>query len=158
MNKRPKLNDDAVIALVSNELSTDVADWVGSQENLKEIRHDLTRALKFSSLDGYDLAKRLDYYDPDTELVNILDDADSMMYSAYNITCRKWVSDNGLFGPEIGASISFAFDGKQIEGEVVNNYDYGQSSVFCESLGHVREGFGTHSVVVNWEDLTEVAK
>jgi len=156
MNKRPKLNDDAVIALVSNELSTDVADWVGSQENLKEIRHDLTRALKFSSLDGYDLAKRLDYYDPDTELVNILDDADSMMYSAYNIICRKWVSDNGLVGPEIGTIVDCIL--KNIKGEVVNNYDYGQSSVFCESLGHVREGLGTHGVVVNWEDLTEVAK
>ena len=158
MNKRPKLNDDAVIALVSNELAINVADWIGSTDDIDQIESDLKKALKYSSLDGYDLAKRLDYYDPDTELVNILDEADSMMYSAYNIICRKWVSDNGLVGPEIGASVSFTFYGKRIEGEVVNNYDYGQSSVFCESLGHVREGFGTHSVVVNWDDLTEVAK
>ena len=131
MNKRPKLNDDAVIALVSNELAINVADWIGSTDDIDQI---------------------------ESELVNILDEADSMMYSAYNIICRKWVSDNGLVGPEIGASVSFTFYGKRIEGEVVNNYDYGQSSVFCESLGHVREGFGTHSVVVNWDDLTEVAK
>lgn len=157
MNKRPKLNDDAVIALVAEELAIKIADWMSNYDDIEEIENDLKRALKYHS-DGYELARELDDYNPDAELVDILDNALDMKLSAHDQVCRRWVSDNGLVGPNIGASVSFTFDGKRIEGEVVNNYDYGQSSVFCESLGHVREGLGTHGVVINWEDLTEVAK
>ena len=157
MNKRPKLNDDAVIALVAEELAIKVAGWIGSTDDIDQIENDLRQVLKFNS-DGYELARELDDYNPDTELVNILDNASCIRYSAYKQICRKWVLDNNFIGPVIGSIVNFIYKGKQIEGEGISNYDYGQSMVYCESLGHVREGGGTHGAGVNWEDLTEIPK
>jgi hypothetical protein len=67
-------------------------DWTGPED---DIRKELTRLIEGRGfLDGYAMAKSLDSWDPNAELVEILDDASIMRSAVRSKTVQAWVNEN----------------------------------------------------------------
>jgi len=125
-----------------------------------DVEGDLCKVLGRSS-DGYELAKALDNlgYSPDAELVEILDETGFLRLNICSRLEEQWVKVSGLTGPAVGSKVRFknVDDRKDYEGEVTENKAAGTSLVFCQALGHAREGMGTRGLHINWENLQETA-
>lgn len=147
MNPRPQRYSKEVNAKVAELLWPKVLTWLEGED--ADIQ-DLVDAVNFNC-DGYAIARELDYdgWDPDSDLVEILDQAEHFRYGVLKDLSILWVKENNLQGPAIGSRVNWPKGPKGATegGEVVENHEDGKSSVkFCQA----------RTYYVPWEDLTVV--
>lgn len=165
---RPDEFHDLVVRRVVEEVLQEVMDWQGStgefnddEDAAEEVRKDLLEAISYGD-DGYGICRDLDSsgWSPDSELVDILDNLE--WHAVTRAAVKRWVLDNQV-APRlaVGAPVKVYdhhFEGKPTssseplrEGEVVRvDLDGGTYTVFVPSLGHVREGVGSHGRIYPW--------
>lgn len=161
--KRPVADESEDIA-VAELLLPRVMEWMNrtgsnGEDDRDGVLAELTDALKWEH-DGYQLAADLDDvgWEPDAELVAILNDAAFIRHSVRHKRVRQWVKDWDikpavLVGTKVHVRRGFGY----VQGEVIaTNAEDATYTVFCESLGHVRSGDGTRGMIANFEDVTAV--
>jgi hypothetical protein len=153
MSKRPTINDETVIYQAAKILAVKVAEWLDDGETAptdSELIENIKDAIRHND-DGFDIAVEMQDigYDPDAELVDILDKAFIIKKALVEEACEDWVIVNKINGPDIKTKV--LVNGNT--GIVIKNHKDGRSTVSIPALGHVLEGAGTHGKVINWEDL-----
>lgn len=148
---RPKLYDDEVISLAVTKLLPEVMRWMNNESPEDEVRADLESEMDFVS-DGYEFARNLErnkHWVCDSALVEVLDGLYN--YDALDELERRWIATYRVFPCfQVGAHITY----KNHPAEIVRiDGVRGKYSIFCEALGHVRKGTGTHAAVVDWEKI-----
>ncbi len=149
---RPKTSDAEIIRKAAEKLAPEVAEWIGDGTPVEDIIPDLEKAMRWSR-DGYKLARELDDYDPDAQLVEILDSAEHYKSQAKEKACEEWVKSEGLEAPEIGSEVIDSAKPEHGVGIVGRNWPDGRSTVSFATLGHVTEGMGCHGLILEWERL-----
>jgi hypothetical protein len=150
---RPNWSDDAVLARAAAILSVKL----GPECRGDEAEKALARAMAFSS-GTYDLARSLDLsgWMIDDEILEELGNADMCRIDAHRELVARWVEARHIRPQrDVGAAVSVSQRGQPSQhGEVVA-VDLVQASytVFCPGLGHVREGLGTHGIIVPYESV-----
>ena len=169
---RPDKNNESVIKEAVDMLYPDIAKWlvdggdkVETEEEIESIKKDVVSSVKYSycSLhDAYEICKHLDGYGwvPDQELVDIMSNFSFKFESAYSKQLLKWIGENNIRPKfSVGDKVKFKVLGGIQGGEISKVYeDRAQYSIYCESLGHVKTGTGTHGVILNFEDVEELNK
>lgn len=167
IEKRPSERSEAVAKVAAESLLSDVIEWLvqGGDDSAADerdyIRDQLASAMRFDA-DGFKIAKHLDDdgWDCDARLVEILDGALWKRSEAHDAAVAEWLKRNDIKPPlNLGARVTFKddFKSKTIEGEITAiDEKRGTFTVFCQSLGHVRKGTGTHGRVLCWEDVSPV--
>ena len=113
-----------------------------------------------SDWDGYSLAVNLDRrfcWDPDAELVEILDGASGIQWDVYRKRLKAWVKENGITTElKVGDKVKTDRSGEHV-GEIVSvDPEVATATIFVAKLGHVRSGVGTHGVIVGYEQCEKV--
>lgn len=158
---RPNRMSDEVLAEVANRLMPRVLQWLQmGQDNPEatDIAKDIVAVLEVSS-DGYKMAKELEdghgWDDADSDLVDILEGAD--YYGTLQTALKAWVKDNNLKPKyEVGEVVTVrkvSREGDEHRGEIISIGDDGTYTVMIPTLGHVRQGVGTHGIYFTWEDV-----
>lgn len=92
---RPLRNSPEVLARAAKSVLPDIMRWLGSGHQETDILPDLIRVLR-SGGNGYELAKELDDWNPDLELVEILDGAGWDDIGAHDSVVEEWVTANSI--------------------------------------------------------------
>lgn len=165
---RPKRSDPAVLDAAVELLWPSVLAWLSRDEPCGEDEHaeakaELRERIGWYS-DGYELARALDDWDPDADLVEILDAADHRVYQAHSAAVEAWVAKYGIATPLTpGTRVKAKTGGRVVEGEIaasdkLDSYTKrAQYLVFVAAEGHVRSGLGTHGFIVDAEDVEPIA-
>ena len=131
-------------------------NYSSETEVCKDLLDALEGALDF---DGYEIAKRLEsrYWETDRELVDILDEAWDFAEEAYKEVIRDWrrayqVKPKYKIGDHVAVRAGNPPSIRDGEIEAVNEVR-AQYCVYIPSLGHVREGVGTHGIMMDWESV-----
>lgn len=157
---RPNEHDDAVCQIAAEKIWPRVKQWLGddARDDEAEIKA-LARAVRGEG-DGYKIARGLerDGWDPNAELVDILDNAGAAKYRACDELTKKWVAENEIKPAfAVGAQVKFKenrFSKTSQTGEVTKiEEDRAMYWIFCAELGHVREGCGTHATILPYEHV-----
>lgn len=168
--KRPGRHDEAVIALCIEEVAELLLAWLqetdpsDDPDRIQECREHARKLLigLCTDDDGYKLAKRLDDYlgyKPDSQLVDALEQIWSIRYKAYEKVVAEWVAREGIVIPEayMGKTVKFRSGPNPGQGEITKFYpESARVLIFCPEKGHVREGVGSHGVVIDWENVEEL--
>jgi hypothetical protein len=136
--------------------------WLGealSDHEKDDIVRRIGRGLGMDN--GYDLAKEMEGlgYEPDAQLVDILDSAVFHLYSVENRKLAEWVVASGARPKlKVGDRVKvrkFLADKTLYDGEIVSiDEKQGKYTVFSEALGHVRPpSQGALGIVHAWEDV-----
>lgn len=106
MSMRPKSYSPAVIEAAAKRLLPDVLKWLGEDEDVDgDTLRELAQALR-GNQDGYAIARELEHWGPDAELVEILDGAGGHIWNAQDAAVKEWVKTNGLkLAPLMGATV-----------------------------------------------------
>lgn len=162
---RPTRDDPFVINETSERVCDEIMEWLkcnGEDFDRKEILEHAKEIImqSWGIYDGYYLAKKLEFkysYCPDTDLVDRLDGTRSIINIAYEKCVTKWIQENNILPKiNVGTKVKFKHKKDECEGEIYKIDNVGGTYyIFCEQLGHVKEGPGTHGEVVNWEIIEE---
>lgn len=162
-SKRPSIHDELIIEKVSQAIAPRIRKWLDAEESVDEdkqtvehIAAEIAEAIRFND-DGYEIASELERshgYSPDSELVRILDGVSLTKLRSLREACEAWVVSTGAVGPALESRCVWNRHPEYGEGVITRNHPDGRSTVFYESLGHVREGVGSHGFLVEWEDLS----
>lgn len=158
---RPTRSDEDVLAVAILALVPQIERWAQATfttEQIAECR-DLLRTGLLWSDDGYQFARKFESsgWTPDSELVDILDNADTELYRALRAAEEVWLVETRT-RPRFGIGAKVVFPKEQLdagaEGEISEiNEKAGTYTVFAPTLGHVREGLGTRGRIFTWEML-----
>jgi hypothetical protein len=151
--KRPSRHSDEIDLEVAKLLLPAFMEWAGKHDGYSEadVLESLLEAIECHEDDGYRIAYHLDgEWRVDAALVNLLDSASYHRHRAHKAACVKWLSESGLTPPELESRVATEKHGT---GVVTENHVDGTSTVFFAHLGHVREGTGTHGLIIEWEEL-----
>lgn len=140
------------------EALASVVDQFRDYGKPEEVLNDLVSCTTFeSNLDGYKLARELERlgWEADAGLVDTLDGLYWPLTKRLTKAVEDWVHENGIVPQhQVGEIVTFKDKGKSIKGEIIQ---VDESSaiyyLFCESLGHVREGVGVHSRLIPFEEV-----
>ncbi len=162
---RPTRYSDDMLHATAKELAKSVHRWQNNNSNftdkeMQEIEDDLLYTLDDNSpeLDGYKLSRTLEkdkYWDADSDLVDILGQAEMMMYALHRKAVIQWVKDNDI-QPRLAVEtkVSISYRGKRCDGEITRvDRQHAEYTVCIESEGHVRTGMGTHGTIAAFEEL-----
>ncbi len=137
-----------------------LAEHLGSGCKSEEAIALLAKALGHAA-DAFGLAKSLEsaMFEVDDVLLQELLAWDAHLSEAHRSRVRAWVSAMSIQPQRaIGDSVTFKNRGNDVSGEITRvNTGEAAYVVFCPSLGHVREGLGTHGCVVPYEDVHNLA-
>ncbi len=154
---RPKRYDEAITKAAAKSIAPEVKRWLHDDTTLEQVETDLLKSMRYGGGDGYELAKSIERvgYNPDAELVEILDGVGIAKIRAHDAACREWVTANNIQPPAIGSWVTWpkCHEKNSGQGEVTRNNPEGTSTVCFAALGHIKEGLGTHGYVVAWEEL-----
>lgn len=97
---RPKRTDDVVVTNVAIKFAKKLHEWA-NEGNYEEYLSDATWLIKHinSSVDGYDLAKKLESkfcYSGDSHLVDICDDLYFIISDEHTSQIKEWVKTNNI--------------------------------------------------------------
>lgn len=96
-DERPSDNDELFLKLVAEQIYPDVARWLAPDDHDKDsVMDDLVDILS-NEQDGYKLAHDLDHkgWDPDAELVEILDGVSHHRHTIESAMTALWVKHHG---------------------------------------------------------------
>lgn len=140
--------------LIANDATETEAD-----EDRETALHELADALEWNE-DGYDVAQHLERqgWDADDGLVDAARRLLDALYVAHDAAVKAWVETTGQQPTfKLGDRVRFEHHGRQrpVDGEVTK-IDAARAKyvVYCASLGHVREGVGSHGIFVDFERVT----
>lgn len=164
----------------AKELLPSVMGWLQSEgddheENKDQILQDLKKILSNYDLDGYALARELDDWNPNAELVEILDHASVLISKAEKKLIRQFIEENDIKprlskGMEVnvpGRYLSGGFGRKNIErskiykGTIKSIETDGNYTVYSQEAGHVTAESGECGVTatyIPWRDLEDANK
>lgn len=154
MTTRPKITDPDVLALAIDGIIKPVMNWMADGNNTcteQEVRADLEKCGDDDPGDGYEFTKLLERnhsWDCNRELVDILDGYD--LWGAHREFEKRWVAAYRVF-PSLLISATLTYEGHPAE--ITKIYADGKYCIYCADLGHVKQGPGTHGVLVNWEEI-----
>lgn len=124
------------------------------------IKESLTSALMYD--DTYEMCRSLesDGWVVDGELFHEMERAHSIRYKALQEQIRKWVHDENVkVNTKVGDLVSFKYRNDYHLGEVVAiDAERATCHVYCEELGHVKQGIGPHALVLPAENLIVPAR
>ena len=104
MNTRPTYNDPKVREAMAVYICSQLCKWLdshGEQYDKDEIYNDVVKLARYCSMseDGYYLCSKIESdfgYQPDTQLVNMLDDLQTHSMSALDSIVADWVKENNI--------------------------------------------------------------
>jgi hypothetical protein len=157
---RPKRHAPEILEAAAKKLAPDILKWAqdGNDDELtlEQVVNDLKEILYSPHRNGYQLAKDLEdrfHYDPDAELVEILDNAFYTISISHDEACKKWLEENPVEPPAIGSQVIHTKKPQAGVGTIVSNSPEGRSTVRFPALGHVDKGSGTYGSILPWEEL-----
>jgi hypothetical protein len=164
---RPTQNDPAVIDAALARIWPEIVAW-GIDEDDEDSKGSIREGLDGHHLDGYAFARSLEHdgWDPDSQLVEILDGASHHLHTAHDKAVAAWVAEHGWPGVRlpVGTRVRAKVGSRMVEGEVsqpehgAERYDnHAHYLLWCPSEGHVKAGCGSHGFIVNAESV-EVLK
>jgi len=161
MARRPYKRDEDIMKEVAIKLAGILNEQFGLvEEDEIYIEEDLYEVLSNCyDWDGYELTKELErtaYADGNSQMVEIMDSADCIAEDIVSKKQTEWFRQQNFLLPKcsVGNIVKFKWrDGNLYEGEVVRIDERGRAYVFCEEIGHVRQGVGNHATIINLEDL-----
>ena len=144
--------------LIANDATEAEADT-----DREDVLPELADALEWSE-SGYDVAQHLEHkgWDADDGLVDAARRLIDALDVAHDAAVKAWVTATKPAQRfAVGDAVQFTHSGRPgrpTTGEVTR-IDAARAKyvVFCASLGHVREGVGSHGTLVNFEDARPVA-
>ena len=138
--------------LIANDATEAEAD-----EDCETALRELADALEWNE-DGYDVAQHLERqgWDADDGLVDAARRLVDALYVAHDEAVKAWaVATEQRPTFKLGDHVRFEHPGRQrpVNGEVTK-IDAARAKyvVFCASIGHVRQGVGSHGIYINFED------
>lgn len=148
---RPSERDDDIFEKAIDLLMPSVWDWVtasSGQENYPNeereyTREELKKAIGRNSYtkDGYQLARSLEYsmWEPDSELVDILDSYSVFLDRAHREAVKLWVIDNQIIPQKkIGDTVFVKVRGVEYSGRILEiDTTTAQYTINIPALGHV---------------------
>lgn len=155
---RPSIFDEAIIRTVARKLSPKVASWLG--EGGVDVSEELFEAIDNAlSWDGYRIARSLEDgagWEPDEELVRVLERAFTEAHTARDELTRQWVVSEGIKpAHKVGDKVQYKKEATVYEVTKIDE-QLARYVLFSEALGHVRSGPGTHGSYINFEDVTDL--
>lgn len=159
---RPSQYAKEVNDAIVERITPSIVNWMyhvdspPSPEEVESLKEDIFSAIEYEE-DSYKIAKSLEYagWDPDGELVDILDVVGRYRYEAYkDHVYNSWILKHGVIPKfSIGDSVVFAHRGRQETGEIIRVYpEMAQYTIHCPQHGHVKKGPGTHGHIINFEE------
>ena len=133
--------------------------WADAKESERAEYRDIAIGVMedASHKNGYELARDLESqgFDPDSHLVEILDGASSLLYSAHTRGLKEWVKGWNIKIPfTLGQAVMVKHKGGMVSGKITKlEPEVAMCVVCCPELGHVESGLGTHGLVINSEDI-----
>lgn len=154
MNKRPYSLTEEAAREVAETMLDDVMDWLNDNFDSEEVKENLTDTfLDCTDWNGYSLTKHLEdnhYFSGDRELVDIMDQADTLLHAKLSELQRKWVEENGI-KPKFKVG-----DEVLVKGEkgTIKHVDpvYAKYGVFIPGKC-VESGVGTHAYIYTFEQV-----
>lgn len=109
-------------------------------------------------LDGYAVATKLEEiskYSMDARCVEILDKASLLSSKHHRKLLERWVEQNNIKPKlKVGDKVIFFHGTKNVEGEISEiKESTAMYYIYCEQLGHVKKGCGTHAVLRSFEEI-----
>lgn len=164
---RPIRFDKHIRYLAMRNLAREVIKWKESDyifdENVDEDEsriHDTAEELaEYFDNDSFEMACKLkdNGWDPDKQLVDILDQASHELCEMVGTVTKDWVRAYDIKPMfKVGDKVKFKYrkNGISTEGEIIKiNLEEVKYSIFCKSLGHVKVGTGTTASIINFEDV-----
>lgn len=160
MKERPKKTDPEIIDAAAELLVPELMKWADETENRDAYLKDAKKVIRDCYWkNGYELARDLDSYCPDSELVDILENASFHLARVLSAAIKAWVAENNIVSPfPMGAKVEFDHKGKVCLGEVATIYaERAEMTIYCAALGHVREGCGPHGLILPYDRVRLVA-
>lgn len=158
--QRPGRSDDAISKRAAELLLPAVQEWLGEEADDRTLP-ELIKATRIYD-EGYEIARALEMrgYSPDAELVEILDDMSYCRYQAHEEAVKDWVKAHDLsLDLSVGTAVSIVVNGKFHTGEIRDRKEAtAQYTVMVPALGHVRDGLGTHGLIVGFEQVTRISQ
>lgn len=155
MTKRPTIRDERVLQAAAKELLAEFNKGTGEGLSEDDALYSIVEAITWED-DGFRICRELENngWDCDAEMVDIMDNAAAYKYRHHRELLAEWVKENSITPPLcVSARVRFVHRGEQRVGTIRSiNADAAEYTVFCEELGHVREGLGTHGTIVKYED------
>lgn len=148
---RPTRKDEAVHEAFIEEMIPELLDWGGGSLHEDDIRDNLIKLFKYRSThdDGYKLARELENinyrWDPDTELVEILDCARATEARALGTATREWVEKEGIKpAHSVGDLVIHDYHKRgEMQFEITKiNFEKAEYQLTSEALGHIKEKEG----------------
>ena len=167
IRKRPSRHDERIVRLAAEKTFDRREDYgveVDDYDSATESAINDIASVISGSRDGYEMARDLErkgWYCT-SQMVEWLDGADYDLYSAHDQAVAEWVAAEGIKPSlAIGASVTFttpAFHAKgrgpTLAGEITAiDEKHARYTVFVPELGHVREGCGTHGIILPFEEI-----
>jgi len=161
---RPSRYDDEICRAAARVMAPKFFEYCGEanppEREFEHMVEQLAGALSHTmSCDGFELAyelKRTYCWEGDEQLVELCSELGWEVGRQADVAVRQWIIDNNVEPPlAVGTPVLYldahggsGWCGAEITRSIAET---GEFTVFVESLGHVREGIGTHGFVVPWE-------
>lgn len=156
--KRPAVTASEVHARLVEHLAKRISAALGEPLGEHSIA-SLRRATETWFVDSaFRMARNLDNdgWDVNDDLTDVLSDAQAYGHMAHNAVVAEWVAKYDIRPPlPIGARVRCKVQRVEHVGEVTAiDAKRATYTVLVEALGHVRDGNGTHGVVLPYEAVT----
>lgn len=153
--KRPGRYSTVVNKKVAEKLLPKFVKWLEDEVVIdnEEIIADLARAVDTVPDDGYRIARDLERmgWDPDAELVEILDSAACIRHDVLAAMGVEWVKQNNLVGPPLESRVDWSKGPVGGPGRVLKNNPDGTSHVAFPEDGE--DGKAPRVFIAPWEEL-----
>ena len=145
---RPTERDEAVLEAAIEMIMPSVWDWITALDNYDSeeregVRLDLKKAIGRSciSFDGYQLARNLEQvalWEPDSELVDVLDSFQSFVNKVHRDAVKAWVVEQGIIPQHrVPDEVLVRIRGVEYQGVVIRvDAETAQYTVNIQDLGH----------------------
>ena len=162
---RPTKKDENIVKEFCKKTEEILSNWTGhtDEDYIKDDSKKIVKQiLEYHVTDGYKLSKYLDddcnYYGIDFELADELNCLSQEFDSIYHKFIKEWVETYNIKCPfKKGDIVEFKIFKDTIKGEIVDIYqNVAMVSVFCEKMGHVKEGCGVHGICIEYEKVNLV--
>lgn len=155
LTPRPTEYDKDIFEAAIDMLFPSVLEWVietseqddYSEDECREIRNELVKGIRNSNnKDGYAIARSLEkslMWEPDAELVDILDFFGSFLASVHREKVKLWALKNTIIPQKsIGDSVRVKFRGEEYDGFVLSfDETIARYTINVPALGHFEYKF-----------------